>query len=333
MRNGARVLSITLMSAAAACGSDPAPAVDAAVRPDAELREPQGDHHPYAIDSILLPTNDSESQALGLDIDGDHEVDNGLGTVIALLSSNGNDPNAALTDQIDEGDIIHLADVQARGLDAAEDVGMFVWSGANPQPPACIDTLDTVCRRHFTGTGSFDVTTATPQETMIFGEIANGHFSGSSGVIFLEVPVIVGAAPLTLKVIGAHAEVDVGDTGLTEGRLGGAVPDTYMQAEVLPQIADAIATVTARDCFGTSPNCCDADSDGETVVNLFDTDADCEVQLQELYDSSLLDIVLAPDVDLLDEEGLDGSDGEDDSLSLGIGFSAVRAIYETPAGL
>lgn len=324
------VLSITFV---AACGGDPAPAADAAVRPDAEPRIPMGDHHPYAIDSIQLPTNDSESQALGLDIDGDHEVDNGLGTVIALLSSNGNDPNAAVTYQIDHGEIIHLADLQATALDDATQVGLFVWQGGNPQPPACIDTFDTVCRRHLSGTGSFDVTSDDPGSAMIFGELAGGHYSGTSGVIYLEVPLLVGDTPLRLKVIGAHAEVDVSDTGMMSGRLGGAVPDTYMQDEVLPQIAATMATVIDRDCFGTSPNFCGDGTDGETVVNLFDLNSDCDVTLQELYDSSLLDIVLAPDVDLLDEEGLDGTDGTDDSLSLGLGFSAVRAIYDTPAGL
>lgn len=325
------VLAITM--SATACGGDPSPAVDASVRPDAELRMPQGDHYPYVIDTIALPTNDTESQALGLDIDGDLVVDNALGTVIALLSSGGNDPNMALTEQVDQGDIIQLIDLQARALDDAEDVGMFVWTGGNPQPPACLDSFDTTCRRHLTGSGSFDVTTADPASAMIFGANAASHYSGSSGAIFLTVPLLVGTEPLVLKVIGANAEVDVSATALTAGRLGGAVPDTYMQENVLPQIAETIDFVTTRDCFGTAPNCCDVDSDGETVVNLFDTDDDCEVTLQELYDSSLLDIVLAPDVDLLDEEGLDGSDGEDDSLSLGIGFTAVRAIYETPAGL
>lgn len=325
------VLAITLF--AAACGSDPQPAADASVRPDAELHVPQGDHHPYVIDSITLPTNDTESQALGLDIDGDLAVDNGLGTVIALLSSNGNDPNAAVTQQIDQGEIIHLADLQTRGLDDATDVGLFIWQGANPQPAACIDTFDTECRHHFTGTGSFDVTSEDPGTAMIFGDVSGGHYSGTSGAVFLEVPLLVGDAPLRLKVIGAHAEVDITDTAMTAGKLGGAVPDTYMQSDVLPQIAATMTTVIERDCSGTSPNCCTADSDGETVVNLFDSDADCDVTLQELYDSSLLDIVLAPDLDLLDEEGLDGSDGEDDSLSLGLGFTAVRAIYETPAGL
>ncbi len=326
------VLSITLVSLAA-CGGGASPGVDAEVRPDAEPRIPMGDHHPYVIDSIQLPTSDSEAQALGLDIDGDHEVDNALATVVALLSSNGNDPNDAVTTGIDEGEIIHLANLQTESLDAADNVGLFIWDGADPTPPACLDSFDTVCRRHFTGTASFTVTSEDPGDAMVFGELASGHYSGSSGVIFLNVPLIVGDAPLKLKVIGAHAEVDVTDTAMTDGRLGGAVPDSYIQSDVLPQIAATMATVTERDCLGTSPNCCTPDTDGETVVNLFDTDMDCAVTLQELYDSSLLDLVLAPDVDLLDEEGLDGSDGEDDSVSLGLGFTAVRAIYPTPAGL
>lgn len=39
-------------------------------------------------------------------------------------------------------------------------------------------------------------------------------------------------------------------------------------------------------------------------------------------------MVPAPDLDLLDASGQPGKDGKDDSLSLGVGVIAVRAIIK-----
>lgn len=304
---------------------------DAMVRPDALM--PVGDHHAFVLDSITLPTDDAEADQLGLDLDGDGVVDNKLGGIVSLLAAGGADINAIVTAQIDQGELIHLADLQASALDDATASAMYVWKGANPSPPPCLDDFDTLCRRHLDGTGVFDVTTAMPGDALIVGAVTAGHFSGGSGIIVLEVPLLISETPLVLKLIGARAEVDVSTTGLTAGKLAGAVPDAYIQSDVLPQLHQLLGVVVAEDCFGTAPNCCIVDSDGEQAVGLFDADDSCTISLMELQDNALLDALLAPNVDLLDEEGLSGSDGVVESVSLGIGFTAVGAVYPVPPGL
>ena len=333
---GMRTRGVVLFLAAglAACAPDVSPgAPDAMPRPDAAPKLPVGDHHPYAIDALSIPTTAAEGQALGLDVDGDGDVDNQLGAIVALLSSNGADINATVTEQIDRGELIHLADLQVQDLDNAESSALYVWTGANPQPEPCLGATDTVCRQHLLGNGSFDVTATAPAEAMIFGDVVTWHYSGSRGTVTIEIPLFISDAALTLQMIDARAEVDLSESQLTDGRLAGAVTDEYIQAEVLPQLVTVLGVLVAEDCTGTAPDCCIAGTDGETVLGYFDTDDSCTVSLAELQDSILLDSVLAPDVDLLDEEGLSGSDGVLDSVSLGVGFTAVRASYEIPDGL
>lgn len=319
---------------AAGCGpgvssSDP----DATVRPDGAPKLPQGPHHPYVIDSITLPTTNAEAQQIGLDVDGDGEVDNQLGGIVALLSANGADINATVAEQIDRGDLTHLADLQATALDSAENSALYVWKGDNPSPAPCLDVNDTVCRQHLMGTGGFDVTSADPADAMIFGAITASHYSGDRGVIILEVPLFISDSALTLQMIDARAEVEVAESGLTEGKLAGAVTDRYIQETVIPQLQVVLGVVINEDCTGTAPNCCIVDSNGDVAVGLFDTDDSCTVSLEELQDSVLLDSLLAPTLDLQDEEGLSGRDGVVDSVALGVVFTAVPASYTIPQGL
>jgi hypothetical protein len=335
MRTTRGVVLFLALAATGGCGGpDPLPAdPDAMVRPDAAPKLPVGPHHPFVIDSIAIPVSNAEAQIMGLDVDGNGDVDNQLGAIVALLEANGADINLTVRQQIDRGELIHLADLQATAFDTADDSALYIWKGANPVPPACLDDLDTVCRRHLDGNGSFDVATPDPEDAMIFGGITGGHYSGSRGVIVLEVPLFVSDTALTLQLIDARAEVDVAETALTTGKLAGAVTDRYIQDSLIPQLETVFAALTDRDCAGVDPDCCIPDSDGDIVVGLFDTDGSCTISLTELQDSVLLDSLLAPDVDILDEEGLSGSDGVLDSLSLGVGFTAIPATFEIPAGL
>ena len=327
-------LAAILSGGAAGCAPDVSPgAPDAMVRPDAAPKLPTGPHHNYVIDSITIPTTNAEAQQIGLDVDGDGEVDNQLGAIISLLSANGADINETVRGQIDRGEINHLADLQATDYVDAENSALYIWKGENPAPAPCEDAFDTVCRRHLDGTGTFEVATEEPADAMIFGGIIGGHYSGSRGTITLEVPLFISDAAMTLLLIDARAEVDVAGDALTSGRLAGAVTSTYIEESVLPQLHNAFDLVVARDCSGVDPNCCDPDSDGDVLLGLFDTNDNCMIELVELESSGVLDSLLAPDVDLLDEEGLSGRDGVLDSVSLGIGFTAVPAIYDLPEGL
>jgi len=81
------------------------------------------------------------------------------------------------------------------------------------------------------------------------------------------------------------------------------------------------------------PNCCEPDSTGEKILDLFDENpTDCQVSLEEIKTSSLIASFLAPDVDMLDKDGLVNprQDGVLDSLSLGVAFEAVPGTFTLP---
>jgi hypothetical protein len=327
---------VVAVAMCAACGPGrraAGPAAAGAPRPDAEPKLPIGEHQKYVVDSATLPVTEDDAQALGLDLDGDGDVDNKLAVVTQLLASGGADVNFNLAQQIAFGDVMHLADLQATSLVDATASAIYVWMGANPSPTPCLGPGDTVCGRHLTGTAHFDVANTDPVAAMTFGRVSGGHYSGDRGKLTLEIPIIATAAPLTLEIIEARIEVDVAPGALTNGRIAGAITAEFIHDHLLPQLQDAFAVEIVVDCTGVSPNCCFDDTNGKQLIDLFDADGSCTVSLQELRDSSVLGSVLAPDVDLLDSEGFPGQDQVLESLSLGLGFTAVPAFYDLPPGL
>lgn len=333
------ILGVALCLAAACSSSSGGGAADASTpdaepRPDAANVDPQGVHHNFVADSITMPTTSGEAQALGLDVDGDGGVDNKLGALVAALSIGGGDVNAEVQFQIDHGELLLLTNVQATDLSTAANVGFWAWKGSNPVPAACLDASDTVCRQHLSGSGTFTVAATDPEDALVVGQIVGGKLVGGPGFVTIEVPLGFSSTPLTLELVGVRIDTMITSDSLG-GKLAGAVTETYMHDSVYPQLATIIADIITEDCGGTSPACCTSGSSGAQIVTLFDGDGDCKVTLTELEDSSLLTSLLSPDVDLLDAEGFfrPNDDGEVDSTSLGVEFTAVPGLYPLPAGI
>lgn len=97
--------------------------------------------------------------------------------------------------------------------------------------------------------------------------------------------MVQGGAPLVLDLVGAQVEVnEISQFNLAQGKLAGALTDASVQNEVLPALQIIIADAVAEGCTGTSAPCCEAGSDGELLIDLFDESEpmDCVVTLQEL---------------------------------------------------
>ncbi len=322
------------------CGAHGAGETDAAVADafqyaDAAMRDPTGSHYNFVVDGITMPRDGNEAEALGQDIDLDGDVDNQLGAIVTAFNSGGTDVNEIVQGQIDRGELILLTNVQATTLTDARDVGFWAWKGADALPTPCLDEFDTVCRRHLQGDGTFTVAAQDPAAALVVVDIDAGRLHGGPGTVTLEVPLGFVTTPLVLEVIGTRVDAGIDITGLSDGRLAGAVPQTYMQESVLPQLLVIMGALVAEDCTGIAPNCCVDGSQGDQLIDLFDLDGSCDLSLDDLQQSVLLTNLLAPDLDLLDEEGffVPNHDGVLDSTSLGIGFHAVPALYPLPAGI
>ena len=293
---------------------------------------PDGEDHTYVVDSVAVPENATDAENLGLDIDGDSMPDNGLGTLIATLISVANlDLQTAITEQVDQGGIILLANLKATDLAEATGVGLYVYLGADANPAPCENAEDTVCRHHLDGTGTFGIAADSPENALIVGENAGGAFTGGPGEVTIELALADGADPLSLTLVNAKAEATVAADGLSSGKLGGAVTQDEINNNILPAVADIVAGIVAADptCTLGPPDCCE-DGTAKTVLGFLDDDGDCVVSVEELQSNSLLSTLLTPDVDLFDAAGNPGTDGTDDSLSLGIGFTAVGGGFTPP---
>jgi len=316
------------------CGGDDGNGGNA---PQAEELDETGTHNTFVLDSLTLPTNPTEATELGLNIDyDDNDIpDNQLGKILATLSSAAGgdfDLQTSMAETINAGEIILLSSIQATSLTNAAGAGMWVYLGDMPSREPCSSPEDTTCGKHLDGLTSFSIAADSPDSALVTGSIVGGKFSGGPGNVRLDLP-LVGSTPLVLNLIGAQAKVTVSADGLTSGRLGGAVTEDALQKDVLPALHSILVEVAAEDCTGSAPACCVADSTGELLYDLFDEDDNCDISLSELENNSLISTLLAPDLDLLDAKGNfnPNSDGVLDSLSLGIGFTAVKATFTPPA--
>lgn len=304
---------------------------------------PEEEGHTFVVDSLIVPATPAEAvSTYGLDIDGkegdaDRGIDNALGRTFVTLSDTA-DVGAAVKAGVDAGSIILLVDVRTPNLtaDARVEVGMYV--GANPIPAACENDQDQTCRRHLDGAASFELAAGTPTDTVLTGSLAAGGFLMSAGDepgrVALPFPALDGGEPVVVELVGARISIQaVSETGLTSGILGGAIPADDFEETVLPSFHQGLAAQVAADCTGTPPSCCTPDSGGEGILQFFDPASDdCMVSFDEFRNNYFLSLLLNPDVDLFDASGAynPNSDGVNDALSLGLGFSAVTATFPAP---
>ena len=319
-----RNLVIVVVVSLAACSGDDGPPIapdaevaDAApVPPDACTTCVTG----HVFDSITLPIDAQQAESFGYDLDGDGTVDNQIGNIFsALTSAGGNtfDLQTEMTRAVDRGNVIVLASIQ----DCLSGQCLFTYHGSAPTPLPCTEVADPVCRRHLDGNALFSIDQ--PTDRFIPGTGGAGTFSGGPGQALLQL-TIAGNTPAQIQLIRAHADLTgVSASGITGGKLGGAIPDASVQDELIPAMHASIAAQIAADCppGGSPPDCgCTPDSTGETFLGIFDENTDCTVPLPEFRENALVMTLFRPDVD---------TDGDDvaDALSVGVGVTAVAATF------
>jgi hypothetical protein len=301
----------------------------------------EGEHHLYVADFVGLPDSEENSEAYGVDLDGDRggdcedvsdaTYDNQLGVILTALATQAGDDidlQMSVTERVDDGTILLLADVQATALDSAANAGFSIFLGANPSTAPCTDPENpTTCRQHFNGTTEFEIAPGSPTDLSIGGNISGGTFSGSNGELAIQ--IAFGDTTINLDLIMAHAELhDVSADGIGQSVIAGAVPNTTVQSEVIPAVHVAITAILLEACGPVADrdpeaDCSCTDSTSQFLMNTFDDDDDCDVGLEELRMDSLIMTLLRPDIDT-------DCDGTDDALSVGVGATAVPAVYEVP---
>ena len=285
-----------------------------------------GSHHTYIVDSVELPKSAGESSAFGLDLDGNGRVENRLGGLISALSAVTPVDFPALIDGwIADGTLMILVDFQASDLSSAAAAGSRLHAGANSTPAPCAGPGDALCGNHLAGNASVQLDSELAVDAVFAGDIEGGEFISSlSPVSFtLDIPEFF-PRPVSVNLIGARVHNSVSGSSLS-GLAAGAITIDEIYGSIYPAAID----IAARDCTGVAPSCCVADSLGEAIVDLFDTDNNCAVTVEEMKNHTLLSAIVAPDLDLLDASGnfAPGGDGIKESMSVGARFTATGASF------
>jgi len=327
--------------------------------------DPEGAHYQFVLSNVVVPDTAAEAEYYSLDIDYDPNgrPDNALAQILATVQ----DPECGSTvqewtdRQIQKGDIILLADLQATSLADAEGVGFRVLFGTAPRPSPCIDPMDEVCGRHLDGSGSFRIDEQFPVEGVVSGSVTDGRFRSDSGSLTIRLPLRAADEPATsIDLAGARIEIDAATANNLEmGRLGGGIGEVAAQALLLPVLHGFVTDSIACVCTGSPVNCpgvdcrpcgCEPESEGELLLEWLDncgspagTERDCVVDLNHFRDCSLVEGMLRPDVDLLDCSRASSppddcvfdprTDEIKDSLSLSVGFTAAKASFPLPPSI
>ncbi len=316
--------------------------------PATDITAAEGDFTYYVVNSLTVPMKKKD---FSIDLNGDKVEDNQLGNLIGTLvaadSSGKLNPQTAVDKAVADGNVVILASVQAKSLKDATNVGTTLYLGEKMATP------------DFTGNGSFTVDKKQSPATF-YGSVAGGTMSSNSPVttthpvtVTLNLPLL-GSEPIALKLNGAHLKFTAGTASgkptLVSASLQGSIRNTDVQTTVLPKVA-SLMTARVAGCAaagvdmgggggtdggtGTGPEC---DATAMTMEMTFDIGGcgtakanDYVIETCEVANNSLIQGVLQPDIQVFDANGNyapnPAKNATKDSLSVGIGFTAVAAKF------
>lgn len=287
----------------------------------------------FATNKLVLPKSRFESS---IDIDGNGAVDNQLGTILGLLASQGTDFQASTDIAVKLGLTVQLFEVRPADLldSKTATVGM---RSATPRmagdPPA------------YDGTDTFQPS-AEPALWMT-GALAAGALSSkmprdltAAEVKRYRLIVPIGRASLRMDLYGVHVQATTTDKGMMAGQFHGVVRKQDIDSQVIPSIADLITAeinanpqdpavqqlirtfetgpVSMKKCQDNMADCCKTNP------------KTCKITPDEVRANQLIQIILVPDLQCYDAQGswrLTPNGVDKDCLSVGLGFTAVRASF------
>lgn len=306
-------LGLLLLPLAVGCTESDQPASQVCDAADFSTAEPAV----FVVDSIHFPTTAHDATELSLNIDGDERGrgDNAFGHIYAaVVSSTGDlDLDQSTRELIEAGEILHLLEVRTATTEDGVDCTEVRIRHA-------VD-LDGDPSDNFSGNETFGIDTSRG-EGRIVGPGAGRNVDVSLGTAPVAVTFFGDDEPVILELGAAAIKGEITDTGF-QGVLGGGIPN--VDTELIPLLYRGVARAVDGDCTG---GVCVRDSLGEAMLSLFDkAPEDGMITLEEFRGSDLISALFAPDLDISDRDGnlCLLCDGQKESLSVGVGFTAVPA--------
>ncbi|MGC1376188.1 MAG: hypothetical protein WA821_08200 [Anaerolineales bacterium] len=271
-----------------------------------------GIRYHFVTNHLLIPATQEQTQAYGLNIDGDpqQKSENLFGNLLTMLvaAAPGLELQATIDQAVNAGQIVTLHVLHANSLVNDPNASWSIFLGQTaPSAP------------RFNGADKFTIDPAAPTNSLIAGPMVNGHFSGGIGAVRIQM-VILGA-PVVVNLIGVRVEADVTEKGCINGKLGGGITAEEFRSQILPALADGLNRIIKANKTAAT-----------TILQVFDADRNGVISPAEIGDNLVLKLALSPDLDLLDASGKFNprQDGVKDSMSIGLGFACVPAIFTAP---
>ena len=339
-----RYLLATMFTGLAAC-SGGTTTTDGGTANTPDVTSATGAITQYVVNKLLVPM---QRKDYSIDLNGDGHPDNQLGNIIGTLASNMLDTQGGIDKSINDGSVILLMSFQTASQTQSDNAGLTMYLGAKAPNP------------DFGGMGMFTVD-ASQKATTLFGRINGGKFLSNNPVttthpvtVQIKLPLIAGADALTLNVNGAHIQFNTG-SGLMNGQIHGSIKKADIDNGIIPAVAMLLTKKVAADCKGGGGSDGGApapdggagvcSSSAKQILSIFDTGnctnpdgtkavaGDGKIDICEVSTNSIIMNVLAPDVQIYDASGNyapNKANTTKDSLSLGLGFTAVGAKFTAP---
>ena len=308
----------------AACGGDDGKKALLPVDGPADTPNPQ--HHHFVIDSMRVPTTNTEATELAVDLNDDSYVDNQLGRVFAKLSTLGLSAQVGTRIAIDRGEVITLLDVGSMSWVNPPVARVTVRGGHDPIPSPC-DVGDTSCRRHLAGTGTFSPEPLGLLDGALWGSGGAGVIDVEQAERYQEIVIklaLPDSTPIVFPLIGARIRLSMAaDDVIGSIVIAGGVQLGLNDhgGPLVAGVHESADAAVLRDCAALSspPLCgCANGSAGQLVVAAFDSQPPyCDIAQYEVEGSDFMRTVYAPDIMINTLH----------TISLGVSGTAVSANF------
>ena len=268
-----------------------------------------GDSHDFLVSELFVPDSTTSAKENGVDIDGDGEIDNKLGSIISLIASQGGDfdVNELVNEQITDGSLLLIGRVYVDQWGGDDQVLAQVFQGEVVDASPLFDGNDTVA-----------IADSSPTDIYLCGRMVGDELQAGPDNLRIVIPI---PDIITLDITLTKAQMigDVDADGMYDVMIGGGIAKseiTKLYSDAVDLLNDMITDPESSE--STVSTILDiVDDNCETTVDGCDPlPAGCAedgvITVDELQCNALLDSALKPDVDFGDD------DPSNDLISLGL---------------
>jgi hypothetical protein len=192
---------------------------------------PPGDPYGYVTTALRLPMT---GEMLGVDVDGNGQIDNALGNLLQTLGAlvgMGFDAQGSITMALQDGSLVMLWNVtDVNAFDTDSNVGVEFYIGDNAMQDLTA----------YTSGGTFTISTASPMITPLAGQIAGSALVTTPASLPLVIPLpMMGGLPATINLTLVDGQIQcptVSADVMMTCILGGAITQEEIDTEIVPAI-------------------------------------------------------------------------------------------------